>query len=46
QVPRSSKFCPNCGKELSMPTTNLKCKKCGTVIPAGSKFCPNCGEKV
>jgi membrane protease subunit (stomatin/prohibitin family) len=40
-VPFGSKFCPNCGYNLSATVT---CPKCGATIPADSKFCPNCGN--
>jgi len=40
-VPVGSKFCPNCGYNLSATVT---CPKCGATIPADSKFCPNCGN--
>ena len=46
QVPRSSRFCPNCGNAMGTVSAGIKCSKCGSDIPAGSKFCPNCGEKV
>ncbi len=46
QVPRSARFCPNCGNGMGTVSAGMKCPKCGSEIPAGSKFCPNCGEKV
>jgi membrane protease subunit (stomatin/prohibitin family) len=42
-IPFGSKFCPDCGANLSATVT---CPKCGAVLPAGSKFCPNCGEQL
>lgn len=42
-VPFGSKFCPNCGYNLSATVT---CPKCGATIPADSKFCPNCGNQM
>ncbi|MBU7033071.1 MAG: SPFH domain-containing protein [Theionarchaea archaeon] len=45
QVPRSAKFCPNCGNTMETVSAGIKCSKCGSDVPAGSKFCPNCGEK-
>jgi membrane protease subunit (stomatin/prohibitin family) len=40
-VPFGSRFCPNCGHDLSATAT---CPKCSATIPADSKFCPNCGN--
>ncbi|MBU7032795.1 MAG: zinc ribbon domain-containing protein, partial [Theionarchaea archaeon] len=45
QVPRSAKFCPNCGNTMETVSAGIKCSKCSSDVPAGSKFCPNCGEK-
>ena len=42
-IPFGSKFCPECGYNLSATIT---CPKCGATLPAGSKFCPNCGEQL
>jgi membrane protease subunit (stomatin/prohibitin family) len=42
-VPFGSKFCPNCGHNLSATVT---CPKCGATVPADSKFCPNCGNQM
>jgi membrane protease subunit (stomatin/prohibitin family) len=42
-IPFGSKFCPECGHNLSATVT---CPKCGATLPAGSKFCPNCGEQL
>jgi membrane protease subunit (stomatin/prohibitin family) len=42
-VPVGSKFCPNCGYNL---TATVKCPKCGATMPADSKFCPNCGNQM
>ncbi len=42
-VPFGSKFCPNCGHDLSATAT---CPKCGATVPADSKFCPNCGNQM
>jgi membrane protease subunit (stomatin/prohibitin family) len=38
-----SKFCPECGYNLSATMT---CPKCQAILPAGSKFCPNCGQQL
>jgi membrane protease subunit (stomatin/prohibitin family) len=47
KVPATSKFCPECGTQLSPPASGtMNCPKCGKSIPAGSKFCPECGEKI
>ena len=40
-VPASSKFCPECGKRMS-----LFCSECGKPLTLGTKFCPECGKKV
>lgn len=42
-IPYGSKFCPECGANLSQ---TVACPKCGTQAPVGSKFCQNCGEKL
>jgi len=50
-IPSTSKFCPNCGQNLTAsasPPSNApvrNCPKCGTIIPTGAKFCQNCGAK-
>jgi membrane protease subunit (stomatin/prohibitin family) len=47
KVPATSKFCPECGTQLTPPSAGaINCPKCGKSIPAGSKFCPECGEKL
>lgn len=47
KVPAISKFCPDCGAELSPPPSGvMNCPKCGKNIPANSKFCPDCGAKL
>jgi membrane protease subunit (stomatin/prohibitin family) len=47
RVPATSKFCPECGTQLTPPSAGaVNCPKCGKSIPAGSKFCPECGEKL
>lgn len=40
-ISRESKYCPECGKLLT-----LQCPKCGTAIQKTSKFCPGCGKHV
>jgi membrane protease subunit (stomatin/prohibitin family) len=42
-VPFGSKFCPNCGHDLSATAT---CPKCSATVPADTKFCPNCGNQI
>jgi membrane protease subunit (stomatin/prohibitin family) len=42
-VPYGSKFCPNCGYNM---TATVTCPKCGAAVPADSKFCPNCGNQM
>jgi membrane protease subunit (stomatin/prohibitin family) len=47
KVPATSKFCPNCGTNLTPPSQQaMTCPKCGKSIPANSKFCPECGNKI
>jgi membrane protease subunit (stomatin/prohibitin family) len=47
KVPATSKFCPNCGTNLTPPAEGaITCSKCGKSIPANSKFCPECGNKI
>jgi membrane protease subunit (stomatin/prohibitin family) len=47
KVPATSKFCPNCGTNLSPPSKEaMPCPNCGKSIPANSKFCPECGQKI
>jgi len=47
KVPATSKFCPNCGTNLTPPAQNtMSCPNCGKSIPANSKFCPECGHKI
>ena len=41
EASHSGKFCPECGKPLTIPVT---CEKCGTESPRGTKFCPECGD--
>ena len=43
-IPKSSAFCPNCGKNPNMPANSKKCISCGCYIPKSSYFCPNCGK--
>ncbi len=42
-VPSSSKFCPECGKQLS---TTKFCPECGAKVSSTSKFCNECGHKL
>jgi membrane protease subunit (stomatin/prohibitin family) len=42
-IPFGSKFCPECGANLSATMT---CPQCQATLPAGSKFCPNCGQQL
>jgi len=46
-VPATSKFCPECGTNLTPPSqATINCPKCGHSIPASSKFCPECGATI
>jgi len=46
-VPATSKFCPECGTQLTPPSAGaINCPKCGKSIPANSKFCPECGAQL
>jgi membrane protease subunit (stomatin/prohibitin family) len=47
KVPATSKFCPNCGTNLTPPSQQaMACPNCGKSIPTNSKFCPECGFKI
>jgi len=47
KVPATSKFCPNCGTNLTPPSQQaMTCPNCSKSIPANSKFCPECGFKI
>jgi membrane protease subunit (stomatin/prohibitin family) len=47
KVPATSKFCPECGNQLTPPSAGaMTCPNCGKSIPAGSKFCPECGTQL
>ncbi len=47
RIPATSRFCPDCGEQLTPPSGGtMKCPKCDKVISAKSKFCPECGEKI
>ena len=43
QIPATSKFCPECGKQQA---TSKFCPECGAKVSASSKFCPECGFKL
>lgn len=44
-INKGSKFCPNCGKEVSASRPKF-CSECGASLNNSTKFCPNCGAKV
>ncbi len=46
RVPATSKFCLDCGANLTAPTGTAKCPKCGHPVLDTAKFCPECGEKL
>ncbi len=41
-IPKSSKFCPECGEKSS---TEKKCPSCGVSVGENCKFCSECGFK-
>ncbi len=46
QVAAGTKFCPNCGNNMSAPKSDSKkCISCGHDIPKNVTFCPECGTK-
>jgi membrane protease subunit (stomatin/prohibitin family) len=51
-IPSTSKFCPNCGQNITAGQTapsNVpvkKCPKCDAVVPSGANFCQSCGNKL
>jgi len=47
KVPVTSKFCPECGTQLTPPSAGtINCPKCGHPVTSTSKFCPECGTKI
>jgi membrane protease subunit (stomatin/prohibitin family) len=42
--PQGTKFCGNCGHNMTMPSGS-SCVKCGAAMNPGAKFCPECGAK-
>ena len=40
EISDDSRFCPVCGKQLSV------CPQCGTEIAPGARFCPTCGKNL
>lgn len=42
ELPKGTKFCTNCGKDLS---SLRKCVKCGEIIDDDATFCPYCGAE-
>lgn len=47
-VPEDSKFCPECGKEISSEPKPavLRCPNCGTENEPDALFCEDCGHKL
>ena len=51
-IPATSKFCPNCGQNMTVvqtppnPAPGKKCPKCNSLNAAGATFCQNCGNKL
>lgn len=47
KVPVTSKFCPECGTQLTPPSAGtINCPKCGHPVTSASKFCSECGTKI
>ncbi len=40
------KFCPECGKPVSMGSNKVNCRKCNYELEGNLKYCPECGEHV
>jgi len=51
-IPSTSKFCPNCGQDISSAPSQpsnvpvRKCPKCNEIVPTGATFCQSCGTKL
>ncbi|MGO9643258.1 MAG: SPFH domain-containing protein [Candidatus Bathyarchaeia archaeon] len=51
-ISAESKFCPNCGQNMTTaqtppnPAPGKKCSKCNSLNAAGATFCQNCGTKL
>ena len=51
-IPSTSKFCPNCGQNISSAPAQpssvpvRSCTKCNAVVPTGATFCQSCGTKL
>ncbi len=45
-VSGNSKFCPNCGKDMSVSKETVVCQKCGADNEKGVKFCAECGNSL
>ncbi len=51
-IPATSKFCPNCGQNMTIaqtppnPAPGKKCPKCNSLNATGATFCQNCGNKL
>jgi membrane protease subunit (stomatin/prohibitin family) len=51
-IPSTSKFCPNCGQNMTVaqtppnPAPGKKCPKCNSLNAASATFCQNCGNKL
>jgi RNA polymerase subunit RPABC4/transcription elongation factor Spt4 len=50
-IPSTSKFCPNCGQDISSAPSQpsipvRKCPKCDAVVATGASFCHSCGTKL
>lgn len=43
QVPKNSKFCPECGEKIQ---DKKFCSECGAQVSANAKFCSECGNKL
>lgn len=49
KAPAGTRFCPNCGGQMTQPAAAApagaagSCTNCGASMAPGAKFCPNCG---
>ncbi len=46
KINADTKFCPNCGSDTTVVSTQVTCGKCGAKNDKGTKFCGECGNKL